>query len=357
MPSYSHRIFTIVIAFFFAAQSGCASSQNQPVCAAPPLLGEGGTEICVLIQETGGATFSVRAPATAPLVVQEVVGEFTVDVVIGYAEDATGLAITMEGTVARTTTGNAKLSIIADAGWGAVFQNPGGTLDLVGFSTATSYTELGGAGWSAVGITPAQDVLYKPILRTVSASIQATPITPITFSEEMRPPQPLNADIIGVHMQTTFSINELNGITDVPAGVGFALPGSEPPKPDLGGAGSDGWPHFECYAIEEFAPESEVRRVKLRDQFGIEKTHIGRIKRLCTPVDKNGEGIPDPELHLVCYEILKGQYPQVPVETNNQFGRARMKVLQAQELCVPSTKKLLKEEKQEQYQYQEQSRE
>ena len=157
-----------------------------------------------------------------------------------------------------------------------------------------------------------------------------------------------------MHAQAVFSINELNGMTMIPAGVGIALPGSIAPALDFTVGpdpdNKDDWPHFECYAIEEYSPGREVRLVKLRDQFGTVKHKVARITQLCAPVDKNEEGMPNPEFHLVCYEILEGHNPNLPVETDNQFGKAKMQVLQAQELCVPSTKKVIyEEEKKEQY--------
>ena len=39
------------------------------------------------------------------------------------------------------------------------------------------------------------------------------------------------------------------------------------------------------------------------DQFGSSSIQILRPLKLCTPVDKNGEGIPNPASHLTCYRI------------------------------------------------------
>lgn len=100
-------------------------------------------------------------------------------------------------------------------------------------------------------------------------------------------------------------------------------------------------PHFQCYAVERPTPRSAGRTVTLRDQFGAYEAKLGQITQICAPVDKNGEGIPDDELHLVCYEISNPPDLRRPVETTNQFGRARMYVRGAKELCVPSTKREL----------------
>ena len=62
---------------------------------------------------------------------------------------------------------------------------------------------------------------------------------------------------------------------------------------------------------------------------------------LCTPVDKDGEGIVDQENHLMCYDVkkLKGdpKFEKRNVFTNNQFGPDELKVEKQEELCVPST--------------------
>ncbi len=79
----------------------------------------------------------------------------------------------------------------------------------------------------------------------------------------------------------------------------------------------------------------------LQDQFDLVKTRLGRITKICTPVSKNDEGIPDKDLHFVCYKILDQHDPRQPVLTTNQFGNARMYVRESEELCVPSTKKEL----------------
>ena len=64
---------------------------------------------------------------------------------------------------------------------------------------------------------------------------------------------------------------------------------------------------------------------------------------LCTPVDKNGEGIIDPDTHLMCYKVrrAKGEPKHEKVSnihTNNQFGAEVMKTKKLEELCVPSEK-------------------
>lgn len=99
--------------------------------------------------------------------------------------------------------------------------------------------------------------------------------------------------------------------------------------------------HFQCYRVDDATPEPEPPAVTLEDQFERVKTGLGRITRVCTPVSKNGEGIPDEDLHLVCYQILDEHDPRHLVATTNQLGRAKMYVREAQELCVASLKRVL----------------
>ena len=104
----------------------------------------------------------------------------------------------------------------------------------------------------------------------------------------------------------------------------------QPPQPE---------PHFECYSVDKHTPRQDYTPVLLKDQFDSVEARLGDIVRICTPVSKNGERIPDPDLHLVCYEIEEGHDVSQAVLATNQFGKIKMKVRQAKELCVPSKKR------------------
>ncbi len=101
-------------------------------------------------------------------------------------------------------------------------------------------------------------------------------------------------------------------------------------------------PHFQCYQADKVSREDKDLMVTLKDQFGYTKTKLGKITQICTPVSKNGEGIPDKRLHLVCYETLDRSDPRQPVQFSNQFGKGKMYVRESQELCVPTIKRVLK---------------
>jgi len=67
--------------------------------------------------------------------------------------------------------------------------------------------------------------------------------------------------------------------------------------------------HFKCYDVKETkdTPKFEKRIVTVYDpNFEITQDfEVKKPKHLCTPVDKNGEGVVDAETHLMCYDLKK----------------------------------------------------
>jgi YVTN family beta-propeller protein len=108
--------------------------------------------------------------------------------------------------------------------------------------------------------------------------------------------------------------------------------------------------HYKCYSVNvtKGTPKFSQLEVFVEDQFvtvqiGAPKLfEINQPVRLCNPVDKNGEGIVNPDNHLLCYQVqaAKGEPKFVKttgVHTNNQFGPLQLDLLKEEELCVPST--------------------
>ena len=95
--------------------------------------------------------------------------------------------------------------------------------------------------------------------------------------------------------------------------------------------------HFKCYSV--VSDWAEVFDVRLLDQF---KESHGRTFRplfLCNPVSKNGGEVPNPEYHLVCFELQQDQDPVLPtVQTFNQFGDQKLEPIESKMLCLPSKK-------------------
>ncbi|MDJ0945599.1 MAG: hypothetical protein QNJ30_19195 [Kiloniellales bacterium] len=89
--------------------------------------------------------------------------------------------------------------------------------------------------------------------------------------------------------------------------------------------------------------------VSLEDQFEAMEALVDEPTRFCSPVDKDGGGIPDPSAHLACYEIeVSGNddddddddsasvLREVTIE--NQFGEQVLTTGRSKSLCVPSRK-------------------
>ncbi len=95
--------------------------------------------------------------------------------------------------------------------------------------------------------------------------------------------------------------------------------------------------HFKCYKVRGsgFAGLTVI----LTDQFGSTQTSVIKPAHLCNPVDKNGEGIFDPETHLTCYKIQDDpRFQRREVVVTNQFGEQTLLVTAPSLLCVPSDK-------------------
>ncbi len=99
--------------------------------------------------------------------------------------------------------------------------------------------------------------------------------------------------------------------------------------------------HFTCYKVDELTPLPR-QAVSLRDQFLEEDVVLHKARELCLPVDKNGEGMVDPEYHLVCYDVFSRQRVDLDVAVTNQLGEQELRVKgKVERLCVPSTKTVL----------------
>jgi len=102
--------------------------------------------------------------------------------------------------------------------------------------------------------------------------------------------------------------------------------------------------HFLCYNIKPKRKFSSLE-VSLSDQFEKKEYRVKKSHRLCNPADKNGEGIQDPESHLVAYKIkrVKGESKsekRTDVRVENQFGVISVETKQPDRLLVPTAKSL-----------------
>jgi hypothetical protein len=107
--------------------------------------------------------------------------------------------------------------------------------------------------------------------------------------------------------------------------------------------------HYKCYKVKTTpgTPRFTVQTVTVGDQFNNPPKIfvLKKIKHLCTPVDKNGEGTKNADGHLACYQAkgASGQPKHVRrlgVNINNQFGPLVLGTVKESELCIPSLKTL-----------------
>jgi len=100
--------------------------------------------------------------------------------------------------------------------------------------------------------------------------------------------------------------------------------------------------HYKCYKVNVIGDFQTREPVTLEDQFLIGTFEVGEPNMLCNPVDKNGEGIINPDNHLVCYNVSEN-FKKTNIHTHDQFGPETLDIEEVKELCVPSEKKLIPE--------------
>lgn len=103
-----------------------------------------------------------------------------------------------------------------------------------------------------------------------------------------------------------------------------------------------GLEHFDCYMVNENTAMPPTV-VSLVDQFTAEEgVVVGKAREICTPADKNGEGVANPTDHLVCYDVFSTRKVNLDVLVGNQFGEQELRVKwKIKRLCVPSVKEVI----------------
>jgi hypothetical protein len=73
-----------------------------------------------------------------------------------------------------------------------------------------------------------------------------------------------------------------------------------------------------------------------------ELVDVKKLKFVCSPVDKNGEGINAPGSHLACYQLKAPKFAVRPkLEVSSQFQTSQFEVKKGKLLCLPATKSIL----------------
>jgi hypothetical protein len=125
----------------------------------------------------------------------------------------------------------------------------------------------------------------------------------------------------------------------VPTAIGVGDPPAGPPAP---GAAN----HYRCYRLKLTPGTGKFPKglqATVADPFQTKLLDVVRPRRLCIPVDKNGEGVPHPVAHLMCYQVkpANGEPRHTAVvgqlHLQSQFGALRLDTVKEEELCVPAT--------------------
>ena len=115
--------------------------------------------------------------------------------------------------------------------------------------------------------------------------------------------------------------------------------GSDPSPPGSGVAN-----HYKCYKakITKGTPKfPKGVQASVVDQFESRTYSVLKLRHLCVPVDKNGEGFVRENGHLMCYKVksaVKHTRLIDQVRTANQFGLEHLDTVKEDELCVPALK-------------------
>jgi hypothetical protein len=95
---------------------------------------------------------------------------------------------------------------------------------------------------------------------------------------------------------------------------------------------------YKCYKAKLSKGERfEKLEISLEDQWGERDVTVLSPFELCNPVDKDGEGIGDPDSHLLCYKIRARATREIATDTD-QFGTEKLQVNRPMTLCQPAIK-------------------
>jgi subtilisin-like proprotein convertase family protein len=104
--------------------------------------------------------------------------------------------------------------------------------------------------------------------------------------------------------------------------------------------------HYRCYRVRRTPGTDVFPRTPARvvDQFTdpIRTLSLSKPRHLCLPVAKDGGGVEQPGIGLLCYSArpAPGEHPHDPqpgLYVANQFGQQRAATMRERELCLPAT--------------------
>ncbi len=97
--------------------------------------------------------------------------------------------------------------------------------------------------------------------------------------------------------------------------------------------------HFRCYVVSQQTPQGP-EPFTLSDQFAKDAAFMsGEPLMFCAPTSKNGQRIEKPEEHLTMYPAEEKKLADhLLVQTQDQFGKRTLEVVNAEVLLVPTQK-------------------
>jgi hypothetical protein len=101
--------------------------------------------------------------------------------------------------------------------------------------------------------------------------------------------------------------------------------------------------HYLCRQVKDLkvpAKFASVAGISVVDQTSGDTCEAKKPFLLCNPVNKNGGGIPNPNLHYCCYKAKCTQKPAVSYAVTDQFWSGTIATKKPKFLCNPCSKTL-----------------
>ncbi len=103
--------------------------------------------------------------------------------------------------------------------------------------------------------------------------------------------------------------------------------------------------HYKCYRVKQTkgTPKFVHGQVTALDEFEARVYDVFAPRRLCYAVDKNGEGILEPDAVMTCYRARRGpgesNHERIEnlIHTTDQFGTLQLDTKKVQDICIPGT--------------------
>jgi hypothetical protein len=139
--------------------------------------------------------------------------------------------------------------------------------------------------------------------------------------------------------------NQFGSVLLVPGKVDRLLvPAAKDPAAPVPAPEAPAVDHFRCQKVKvaKGSPFQGISQVSVVDQFEQPKLFdLKKPTRLCSAVDKNGEGVVDPSALLLCYQAKPGpgqpkHVKRTGLHVAHQFGVELLDTVKEEELCVPS---------------------